>query len=139
MDTQLTQSTGIRGLFVKNKLLSAGVLILFTIASGVWLSSAGKPFNTGIFTLHKLIAVATVIFTCANIYRLYKSNETRRFVELALMSVTGMAFLVLAVTGGLLSVNLSLPNFVLKIHLLAPFAALVFAGASISLLTARKS
>ncbi len=139
MDTQLTQSTGIRGLVMKNKLLSAGVIILFTIASGVWLSSTGKPFNTGIFTLHKLIAVATVIFTCANIYRLYKSNETHRFVELVLMSVTGMAFLVLAVTGALLSVNLSLPNFVLKIHLFTPFAALVSAGASLSLLTTRKS
>jgi hypothetical protein len=137
MDTQLTKTTGIQGLVTKNKLLTSGMFILFTIGSGVWLSNAGKPFNTGIFTLHKLIAVATVFFTCVHVYRLYKSLEPRRFFELALVAVTGLAFLALVVTGALLSVNLSLPGFVLTIHQVAPVTALVFAGTSFYHFTAR--
>jgi hypothetical protein len=43
------------------KPITAGLLLLATIPSGIWLSRKGKPYNTGIFTIHKLIAVAAVV------------------------------------------------------------------------------
>ena len=45
------------------KITGAGLLFLFTIGTGIWLSNSGKPYNTLIFNIHKLIALGTVIFT----------------------------------------------------------------------------
>jgi len=38
------------------------VLLLCTIAAGIWLSRRGRPFSTGILTVHKLTALGMVVF-----------------------------------------------------------------------------
>ena len=51
------------------KLLTPGMIFLLTLASGLWLSRAGKPLKTGIFTVHKLIALAAVVVTVLQTYK----------------------------------------------------------------------
>ena len=46
------------------KLIIAGLLFVFTLLSGVWVSHSGKPINTVIFTIHKLIALAATDCHC---------------------------------------------------------------------------
>jgi hypothetical protein len=41
--------------------ISAGVLFIFIIASGLWLTKSGRPLNAAIFTVHKLIALIALI------------------------------------------------------------------------------
>ena len=45
------------------KLVITGFLLLLTVGSGFWLSSLGRPLNSIILNIHKLIALATVIYT----------------------------------------------------------------------------
>ena len=48
------------------------IVFLLTLASGLWLSRSGKPLKTGIFTLHKLIALAAVVVTALQTYNALK-------------------------------------------------------------------
>jgi hypothetical protein len=49
------------------KIIICGLLFLLTLASGVWVSHSGKPINVVIFTIHKLIALATVIVAATTV------------------------------------------------------------------------
>lgn len=42
--------------------VGTGLLFLFIFLSGFWLSHSGKPYNTLIFTIHKLIGLAAGVF-----------------------------------------------------------------------------
>jgi hypothetical protein len=111
-----------------------GLLFLLTLISGVWLSHLGKPYNTWIFTLHKLIAVATIIVVGINGYYLYRALGTQTLVELAIIAASGLIFLALIVTGALLSLNIPLRGAALKIHQVAPLLALASSSITVYLL-----
>lgn len=121
------------------RLLAAGVLFLLTILSGFWLSSAGKPYNSGIFAVHKLIAVAVIILTVISVNKLYQAAELRSFMMLVLIAASGLFFLALIVTGALLSLNIPLQGAAIRIHQLAPLLALGFSAATVFLLATGKS
>ncbi len=117
----------------------AGLLLLFTLISGVWLSYSGKPLNVAIFTIHKLIALATVIVISVNVNHLYRAVEFRTFLELVLIAVTGLLFLALFISGALLSRGNPLPEAILRIHQVAPLLALAFLVMTIYVLASSKS
>lgn len=117
----------------------AGLLFLFTLLSGVWLSHSGKPLNVVIFTIHKLIALATVIVIAVNVYHPYRAVDIRAFVGLVVIAVTGLLFIALFVSGALLSRGNPLPEAILRIHQVAPLLALVSSTITIYLLVSSKS
>jgi hypothetical protein len=119
------------------KLIAAGVLSIFTLLSGVWLSHSGKPYSTAIFTIHKLIAVATVIVIGMSIVNLYKSLDIRTFVLVLVIAISAVFFLSLAVTGGLLSLDI-LPQVALKIHQMVPLLAMAASAMTLYLLMSRQ-
>jgi hypothetical protein len=47
---------------IVSKIISSGLLFLFTIATGIWLSNSGKQLNSLIFVVHKFTALGSVIF-----------------------------------------------------------------------------
>ncbi|RPI31180.1 MAG: hypothetical protein EHM70_12090 [Chloroflexota bacterium] len=124
---------------IVSKPVVAGLLLLFTLISGVWLSHSGKPLNMVVFTIHKLIAMATVIVIAANIYPLYRALDVRTFLEPVVIAVTGLLFLALFISGALLSRGNPLPEAILRIHQVAPLLALAFSTMSIYLLVSSKS
>jgi len=105
---------------VHSKVIGAGVFFLFIILSGFWLSQSGKPLNTIILTIHKLIAVAAVAFLAVTVYR---TNQVAPLstTELAATAVTGLLFLGTIVTGGLLSIGKPMPAAVLTMHQITPY------------------
>jgi phosphotransferase system glucose/maltose/N-acetylglucosamine-specific IIC component len=117
----------------------AGLLFVFTLISGVWLSHSGKPFNMAIFTIHKLIALATVIAIAVNVYHLYREVDIRTFVELAIITVTVLVFLALFISGALLSLNVPLQGAALRIHQVVPLLALVSSTITVYLMASGKS
>lgn len=121
------------------KLILAGLLFLFALLSGVWVSHSGKPINVVIFTIHKLIALTTVIVIAMSVYNLYKALDLRTFIELAVIVSTGLLFLALFITGALLSRNSPLPAAILRIHQVAPMLALVSSTITIYLLVSSKA
>lgn len=117
----------------------AGLFLLFTLASGVWLSHAGKPLNVVIFTIHKLIALATVIVIAVNVYNLYKALDIRTPVQLVVIAFAGLLFIALFITGALLSRGNPLPGVISRIHQVAPLLTLVFSAVTIYVLVGNKS
>jgi hypothetical protein len=129
-----------------SKTAICGLLVLLTLGSGVWLSHSGKPFNGMIFTIHKLIALATVIIIGVNVYHLYRAMDGNTLVALSVIVISGLLFLALFISGallslipaGLLSLEKPLPEVLLKIHQVTPLLALVSSTVTIYLLNINK-
>jgi len=122
---------------VASKFITPGIIFLFTLAFGVWLSKIGRPLNTVIFTAHKLIALAAVIFTGIAIYGLIKNLEVH-FLIIPMIVVIGLCILALFATGTMLSLDLPTQNIPLTIHKIAPALAVVCMAVTIYLISGGK-
>ncbi len=116
------------------RIVICGLLFLLTLGSGVWLSHSGKPLNTVIFTIHKLIALATVVIIAISVYNLYRIADIRSSLVPALIAASGLLFLALFVTGALLSLEKPASGAILRVHQVAPLLALGSSSAAIYLL-----
>jgi len=121
------------------RIIICGLLFLLTLASGVWVSHSGKPINVVIFTIHKLIALTTVIVVATTVYNVHRAMPVREVIELATIAVTALLFIALFITGVLLSRNSPMPAAVLKIHQVAPLLALVSSTITTYLLVSNKA
>jgi len=119
------------------KIIGAGLLFLFTIAAGIWLSNSGKPLNTLIFTTHKLIALSAVIFTAIVIYKMLKDVEIRTAI-LILIIAAGLSVLALFISGALLSLDKPVNNTILAIHRITSTLTVLITAVIIYLLVGRK-
>jgi hypothetical protein len=119
-----------------SKLVTAGVLFLLTIISGMILSRSNRPLNIGMVTVHKLIAAGAMVLLGMAINQLFKAADGRIRVELSFTIIGAISFLALIATGGLLTrEEMQLPALVFDIHKLAPLLALSSCAVSVYLLT----
>lgn len=121
-----------------SKPIVTGLLLLFTLLSGVWLSNSGRPYNTVIFTIHKLIALGAVIFTVVTVRQLCTGVDIRT-LALGAIVATGLLFLALFVTGALLSIGKPDHVAILTVHRAAPLLAVIATAATMVLLVSSKS
>ena len=125
---------------ITSKLIGAGILFLFTLISGVIVSHSSRPLNIGLVTVHKLIAVGTVVLIGMAVNQLYKTVDGKAIVEIGIMVISVLLFLALIATGALLTrVEMQLPEFVLNIHKVAPLLALISSTLTIFLLSRGQS
>jgi len=97
------------------KFILAVILFVITIIFGIWLHNSGKPFNTLLFTIHKLTALATVIFGSMLLYN--KLKLTKQFgVIPVLVIIIGGALLSLIVSGAVLSTGSKIYGAMLVMH-----------------------
>jgi hypothetical protein len=140
MDTLSMGRRNIKMEMITSKLIAAGILFLLTLISGVILSRSGRPLNIGLVTIHKLIAVGTVVLVGMAVYQLYKTADGKVIIEMSFMIITGILFLTLIATGALLTrEEMQLPEVVLKLHQAAPFLALISSSINIYLLVRGRS
>ena len=124
---------------IATKLIAAGILFLLTLISGVIVSHSGRPLSVGLVTVHKLIAVVGIVLIGMAVNQLYKNVDGKLLIELSVIVLSGILFLALIATGALLTrEEMQLPEFVLKIHQVAPLLALVSSTVSIYLLVRGK-
>jgi len=121
-----------------SRLVLPGTLVLFTLASGFWLSNSGKPYSTLIFTIHKLIALAAIIATAVTINQLHKTAELTINVEVGAIVITALLFLGLVISGGVMSIVKPVPALIGTFHHLAPYLAVLSSAATIYLLASGK-
>jgi len=121
-----------------SKFITPGVVILLTLASGLWLSQSGKPLNTLLFTIHKLIALGAVILTGIQIYRALKNIEIQALL-IALIVFAGLCVLALFVTGALMSIGKPAYDILRAIHTVAPLLAVIAVAVTVYLLAGRQS
>jgi hypothetical protein len=101
---------------------------VFIILSGLWLSNSGKPLNTIILTIHKLISIAAVVYLGIMMYRINQAAPLST-VEIAASVVTLLFFVAMIATGGMLSAAKTMPAVVLRVHQIVPFLV-IFSSAT---------
>lgn len=120
---------------ITTKLIAAGILFLFTLVSGMIVSRSGRPLSVGLVTIHKLIAVATVVLVGMAFHQLLQTIDGKAYIEISLMLLGAVLFLALIATGALLTrEEMQLPGVVLKVHQVAPLLALAASTLSMYLL-----
>jgi hypothetical protein len=119
------------------RLIISGVLFVLSIASGIWLSNMGRPLNTVIFTVHKLIALAFAVFTGILVFNLLKTVQTE-FIIVILVIFSGLFILSLFVSGGFLSIEKPVNKIILNIHRIMPVLSAVIVAVTFYLLLIRK-
>lgn len=106
------------------------ILFILTVAAGFWVSKTGKPYNTGIFTLHKLLALAAVVLAAIGVSRLLKAVPAQSTI-IILLVLAGLSVIALFATGALMSIQRTVVSAWLLIHRIAPF---VLAGSAVSVI-----
>ncbi len=122
---------------MSSKFLFAGLIFVFVLVSGFWLSRTGKPINTAILTVHKLISLGAGVFLGITIYRIHQVTPLSPF-EMAAVAVTLLFFIAMVATGGMLSTAKPMPGVVLKVHQFMPYLVIISAFASMYLIQVRK-
>jgi len=114
----------------------AGVVLSFflIVLSGIWLSHLGKPYNTGVFAVHKLVGLAIGILLGVMVYQAHKATPLDT-VQIAATVITVLFFIGTVAAGSLLSIDLEAPVIVQRLHQYVPIlAALSTAGTLVLLL-----
>jgi hypothetical protein len=82
--------------------ITAGIFLILSLLSGVWLARIGRPLNVVLMTTHKLISLGAVIFTGVAIYRVFGAAGISPTQWITVL-VTGILFLTLFASGAVLS------------------------------------
>ncbi len=101
------------------RIIVMGALFLLVFLSGLWLNRLGRPINTLVLTIHKLIALGTLILIGVTIYQM---NQVVPLSPAAVVAtvITGVLFVATIIIGGLLS--LEQPILAVSIvHKISPF------------------
>jgi hypothetical protein len=115
------------------RILSTGILFALIVASGVWLTKSGRPLNTGIFTVHKLIALATLVFIIIIVRTLAKGIALNPVMIISIV-LTFLFFIIMFATGAVLSFEKPAPGFVLLLHKIVPALTLAASAATVYLM-----
>jgi hypothetical protein len=123
--------------FASPKILYSGLGFVLIIVSGMLLSRFGRPLNSAIFTVHKLIAVGSIILFALGLINFFKDVDVRA-LYLATVAIAGLLILGLVVSGALLSFDKLAVPAVLRVHQLLPLLALAFSTISVYLLVSSR-
>jgi hypothetical protein len=131
---------------MNHKVFLTGILFLLVFLFGFWLSRAGKPYNSIIFNVHKLIGLATGIFLIMMVFQAYKVTSFS-LVEVVTIVTTVLIFVGLVAAGGLLSIDAagdlgdigqSTLTAISVIHKALPYFAVLSTAATLYLLLVSK-
>lgn len=121
-----------------SRIVLIGALFLLTLAFGIWLSHAGKPYSSVLFNIHKLIALGAVIVTAITVYQA-RAAMTPGSLTFVASVVTGLLFVALFVSGALLSIGQPDAAAILIVHRIAPWLVVITAALTLYSLTASQA
>jgi len=113
-----------------SRVMVPGLFFLFIFVSGFWLSRSGKPYPMLLFTVHKLIALGTVIYLGINFYRNFQSAGFQP-VQIAAIAAAGVCFIATILAGGLASIDPPLPGVFAAIHKVSPYLTVLSTAAAV--------
>jgi hypothetical protein len=129
--TRVTQGEEMN--FLRSEYLITGVSFIFMFIFGFTLSKSGKPYNGFLFNFHKLIGLGAGIYLVRLVYLTNKANPFNTTQILAI-GASVLFFLGLVVTGGLISADVAVPEFVNTIHKILPYLAVISTGVTLYLI-----
>jgi len=116
-----------------SRMIGAGALFLFVFLSGLWLNRSGRPINTIILTVHKFIALGTLILIGVTIYQVNQVDPLST-AAIAVTIITGILFVATIIAGGLLSLAKPVSAMSL-VHKVGPFLTVAGTIATMYFLT----
>jgi hypothetical protein len=118
-----------------NQWKTLGIALIFVIIflSGYWLSRSGKPYSMLVLTVHKLLAVGTFVYLIITLIRANRAGTLNTNTLIAGV-VSGVCFLSLIATGGLLSSEAQTPALVSTLHKVAPYLTLLSTAVTLYLI-----
>lgn len=115
---------------VTPKFIAMGLLLLATLGTGIWLGQLGKPLNPAVSTVHKLLALAWVIFAAIGIYHAARLVQPSA-AHFAAIVILGVSMVALVASGSVLTVPKLESAAWLAVHRIASVIAVAaFAVAS---------
>ncbi len=115
------------------RVAGAGLFYLVIFLTGWRLSRSGKPYGTGLLTIHKLISLAALVYLAMVVFRVDQVGGVGAIGWIA-VAVTGVPFLATIVTGGLWSTNRPMPVVILAMHRITSFLTLACTALTILVL-----
>jgi hypothetical protein len=109
---------------ITHKLIVIGLLLLATLVTGFWQSNSGKSLPSFLFGVHKLLALAWVIFTGIVIFHSPRQIEYRMAFFTAI-AVLGVSIIALFATCALLTTPQPKRDPWLTVHLIASIFAVI--------------
>ena len=97
------------------KLSFPGILFVFTLAFGFWMSQMGKPYNGILFNIHKLAALAAVVLVVMQLSKMLKSIDSLALI-IVLLAAAALCAVALFASGALMSLGKLDYNLTLTIH-----------------------
>ncbi len=95
------------------------VLFLITAGFGFWVSKVGRPYHSGLFNIHKLVALAGVVLAVMRIRSGFSINAITSWILFALV-LTGLSVILLFATGATMSIREDEPGIALFFHRAGP-------------------
>jgi hypothetical protein len=115
-------------------LLAIAAIVVFV--TGFLLTRAGRPYSTGILTLHKIIDLAAVIFIVVQVVMVARGAGLAT-IDWALVGVALLLVIATFATGGILSASEQAAGWLLTAHRLLPWPLLVVLAGAMYRLGAR--
>lgn len=106
-----------------SKIIADAALILSTSVTGFILHKTGRPYNTGIFTFHKLLTLGFIIHLSSILFKFAKDQGISIFL-ISLLVLAVVAILALLATGAMLSIDKQ-HDVMLQIHKISAIGFLV--------------
>jgi hypothetical protein len=108
--------------------VAVAALLVPTVAMGYVLSSTGQPYNQVLFTVHKLMPLAALVLLDLSAYQVHRFAGLTP-VDTGLAIATNLCFIATIVTGGLVSLEATMPEAVRWVHRIGPWASVISSGA----------
>jgi hypothetical protein len=86
-------------------LIGGSFLFALAVLAGFWLMKTGKPYRSGIFNIHKLIALAASVLIILALYWNRISEASDSYSATELFSIGGFLTVILFGTGAMLSIG----------------------------------
>lgn len=115
------------------RIVGAGLAFVLIFLSGILLSRSGKPYNTLIFTVHKLVGLATGVLLAVTVYQTHQVAPLGQ-IEIAAIAITILLFVGTVAAGGLLSIDKPMPAIVLTLHQIIPVLTVLATAGTLYLL-----
>jgi len=123
---------------VFSRFAGAGLFFVAIFVSGFWLSHSGRPYSALFFNVHKLIALAGIVFLGWTIYQVRGTVvfDTLAIVTLVVTAVCAVATLI---SGGLQNIEppLAILGTLHAIHRIFPYLTVLSSAGTLALLLLR--
>ena len=126
----------------QSKMIYTGAFFLFILLSGFWVSRSGKPYNTFIYTVHKLIGLGIGVYLIRMVYLTNRAAPLNATQWTAII-ITVLLFVLTVAAGGLLSVlaegglqnmGQGMQMAIELVHKILPYVIVVSTGVTLYLL-----